>query len=884
MSCGVKNTPRGGASLLCAVQGRAATLVGGSSGRRDLPNFAYNLVLIIGGETNLSTKPRFALRPLLALSVSLATLSFASAAHAQSESPTRVAAAGGAADLEEITVTARKRQESILNVPVIEQALPQEKLERLQVTEMTDLPKIVPGLNLGHSLLSIGTLVSIRGVGTASQDPGVDQSISLNIDGLSLGNGLAFSSGLFDLGQIEVLKGPQALFYGKSSPGGVISMRTADPTDQFEVIGRGAYEFEAVNPRGELIVSGPVNETLKLRLAAMYSTSNGYFDNVATALPNTGAVTPYDKHAPDSKKYQIRGTALWNPFSQLTARLKVNFVHERAISAESFQCTNAPTGTTVPPIGAAVLQSIYGRPWPPFQGGGEDCRMDRTQRLVFLDPANFPAALNNGVPFLETNQAYGTFELNYSPADVLTLTSVTAYYNLSSSSLVNPYQTTYSGPLLGVNNHFHRREATEEVRANSDFKGPLNFSFGALYEDGQLTDNVTVFGNTALLPPLVPACTSPFLPQCILQNGNTPVDIKTYSVFGQLRWTLVERLELAAGVRWTDEKRTESPVNMLTGKPTTVPTPELHAKNYSPEITLTYRPTDDLTLFGAWKRGFKSGSFSVATPVVGGIVDNSFGDERVQGGELGLKSRWLDRQLAVNVAGYYYNYYGLQVGVISQPQGGVPIIQTLNAATARTYGIDFDAAFRPQAIRGLGLNASVNWNHGRFLKFTNAPCWGGQLFSEGCNQTPAAQDLSGTPLVRAPAWQANLGFDYEVPVKGDYTLVFSNSTEISSRFVTYPAANRPNNDNYQSAFAKVDLSLALRAPGERWELAVIGKDINDKITSGNCVSSPLLTETVPNSSGGTTRSIFGIDPAGCFVDPGREVWLRLTVRPFAGRH
>src|ERR1700733_14800624 len=185
--------------------------------------------------------------------------------------PVSVAADAGDSDQqEEVIVSARKRQESILNVPVIEQAISQDRLDRLQVTELTDLPKIVPGLNLGHSLLSIGTLVSIRGVGTASQDPGVDQSVSLNIDGLSLGNGLAFSSGLFDLGQIEVLKGPQALFYGKSSPGGVISLRTADPTDRFELSGTEAYDIESITPREELVVSGPISDSLKMRLAGMY--------------------------------------------------------------------------------------------------------------------------------------------------------------------------------------------------------------------------------------------------------------------------------------------------------------------------------------------------------------------------------------------------------------------------------------------------------------------------------------------------------------------------------------------------------------------------------------------------------------------------------------
>jgi iron complex outermembrane receptor protein len=201
-----------------------------------------------------------------------------------------------------------------------------------------------------------------------------------------------------------------------------------------------------------------------------------------------------------------------------------------------------------------------------------------------------------------------------------------------------------------------------------------------------------------------------------------------------------------------------------------------------------------------------------------------------------------------------------------------------------------DAKYRPAAVPGLSTNAAVNYNHGRYLKFNNAPCWGGQLVSQGCNQSfnpvtnaYTAQDLSGTPLIRAPAWQANLGFDYEVPVAGDYRLTFSNSNEISSRYVTYLAVNRPSNDNYQSAFVKIDLSVSLKSPKDVWEVAVIGKDINDKLTSGNCASSPLETEIIPNPSGTNTPSPFGIDPAACFVDPGREVWLRFTVKPFSGR-
>lgn len=811
------------------------------------------------------------LRPAMAMSVSLLGLGFSGGARAQATSPATTAA-GGNTQLEEVIVTARKREESILNVPVIEQVVPQQQMQALQVVDLTDLPALVPGLDFGKSLLSIGTLVSIRGIGTASQDPGVDQSVSLNIDGLSLGNGLAFNSGLFDIGQVEVLKGPQALFFGKSSPGGVISIRTADPTEDYEIIGRGGQEFESNTQRGEIILSGPVTDTLKLRLAGMYQAGDGFFHNVAMALPDTGALTPTVTHAPDSTDSQVRLTALWDPFSQFTARLKMNFVHDSAINAETSQCTDAPTGTS-------VLPGAPPPPLPPFLAPNGCGPLNRNLQLVFLNPANFIYALNDGVPFLTTNQGYGTLDLEYRATPDINLTSVTGFYSLSSESLVNPYETQFAGPFLGINNHFHRREITEEVRATSDFKGPVNFTVGGLYEDGALTDNVMVLGNSAYgLAPLV-------------EDGYQPIDIHTTSVFGQVRWDIIDRLELAAGNRWTDETRDQHPETGFDGGPVTpisVPISSIHSDRNSPEVTLTYRPTDDLTAFAAWKQGFKSGSFSIATPVTPG-TNNAFGDETVRGGEAGLKSRWLDRQLAANLAFYDYDYSGLQVGTISPPKNGVPVIETLNAASAKTYGFDFDTAYRPAGVQGLQVNGSLEYNHGRYTLFNTAPCWGGQTIAMGCNQqfnptagAYTAQNLSNTPLIRAPEWQGNIGFSYEMPMNSEgYKLVFTNNNEISSRYVTFLAVDRPNNDNYQFGFAKINLGAEIHSPNGMWELALIGKDINNRITSGNCNSAPLLTQVIANPSGTAKPSPYGIDPSQCFADPGREVWLRLTVRPLA---
>src|ERR1700722_10836600 len=282
----------------------------------------------------------FWLRTALAASGCLAALG---GAHAQQTAATPQASSSS--ELEEITVTARKRTESILNVPVDVQALTASQLQTFQVTELTDLPSLVPGLNFGTSLLSIGTLVSIRGIGTASQDPGVDQSVALNIDGLALGNGLALNMGLFDIGSVEVLKGPQALFFGKESPGGVISLNTADPSDQFEMSATAAYEIESVQPRAEFVVSGPVTDTLKLRLATMYDQEEGYFYNDAIAEPGTGAAPPAYTRAPWGKESLNRLTVMWDPTSEFSAKLKVNYAYDRYSFDDLLQFTACPGGT-----------------------------------------------------------------------------------------------------------------------------------------------------------------------------------------------------------------------------------------------------------------------------------------------------------------------------------------------------------------------------------------------------------------------------------------------------------------------------------------------------------------------------------------------------------
>jgi iron complex outermembrane receptor protein len=777
------------------------------------------------------------------------------------------------AQVGEVIVTARKRQESILNVPVVETALPQQQIERAQVKNLNDLQALVPGLMLGAGTVTNGMQVSIRGIGTTSNDPSVDQSVALNIDGQQFSQGLAYYVGMFDVGQVEVLKGPQALFYGKSSTAGVIAIRTADPTNQVEVIARAGYEAEARARRAELILSGPVTDTLKLRLAGMYMKSDGFFYNRAgTGLAATGARPASDRLYGD-KVYIIRGTALWNPTPQFDARLKATFSRDHLDNGGVGQYKSCPDGNGgVPPFNIPFL-------------GNDDCKLNRDFPTVAIDPQFIPGGLPyNGQSILAMDQGFSTLEMNYRPRPDLTITSTTGYYLVRTVASFNTSNSTYAAPPFWLINNYTRREVTQELRANSDFSGPFNFTVGGFYQNGRVSHVENLPINQAY--PF-----AAFFPK-ILVHGDTVVRIKSFSLFGQARYQVTPQLEIAAGARWTDEKRNQMVTDFnfnFTGTTMVIPVgdPKIESKRWSPELTVTYKPADNWTIFSSIKQGWKSGSF-----LMGGIAapgqNTAYGDERVRGGELGFKSRLADRRVAFDMAFYHYVYTGLQVGTIETAAAtGVPQARTVNAGKSTITGVEWSVAWRPEQVDGLTLNLNGNYNHGKFNTLNNIPCNPGQTISEGCDQqlNPltglfTAQDLSGTPLPQGPRWQVNAGFDYERPVNDHMTVHFNETNSYVSRFLTVPGLRE---DFYQNGYLKVDASVALRTNDDRWELALIGRNITNKITTANCSSANTANGAILGGdlTGAATHGPAGVGELLCRVENGREVWFRVTFRPLS---
>ncbi len=761
--------------------------------------------------------------------------------------------------LEEVVVTARKREESLLRVPVVASVLTGNAMERYQVHDMYAVAERVPGFVMGESVGTVGIQTSLRGVGPTSQTATVDQSVSLNLDGLSLTQGYAYAIGMFDVAQVEVLKGPQALFYGKNSTAGVISLRSNDPGDEPELIVRGGYETEAEQYTGDLILSGPINDWSGVRMGMSYSEMDGYFRNTGEPIPGLGNASPKYRDFAPSDSLMFRATYKANPVDWYDTRVKFNLATARMDgSGGDGQLVLCPDGTG-PVEGVGI----------PFIGDA-DCKLDDKTQLADFDPAFWPGVSNNGVPFVDSKQTFGTWEQNFNFNPELTLTSVTGYYDLNQKNLIRGSGS--SNPTIAADFIFDSTQFTQELRLTSNYDGALNFMVGAFYQDAEQKVRNRLRANTAFgLPPL-------------LQSGLHIIDIESMSAFGQVLWQLSDSLELAVGARWTDEEREHRFWdNLQGGVEIPLADPELDADDVSPEATITWTPSETLTFFAAYRQGFKSGSFNTVISPTSATL-SAFDDEEAKGGEIGMKALLLDGTLAFNAALYSYDYKDLQVGANELSDSGAILLRTINAASATVEGVDMDLTYNPAGLPNLTLFAAVNYNQSEFDKFDNAQCGNGQTISQGCNQilNPdtglyTAQDLSGEPLLRAPEWTGNVGFDYEIPLDNGMTIGFGASTRYSDDYFT----NLVELPEYtQDSYTKTSANVTLRGVDDKWEIALIGKNLEDEITAGVCSNSNTQNGTIFGGtiSGGPVQGPAGSDELGCVAERGQELWLRFSLK------
>lgn len=758
----------------------------------------------------------------------------------------------------EIVVTARKRDERAVDVPVAISALSGQDLERYATSSLTAISERVPQLVIGESTNQTGGSINLRGIGAGLANPSTEQAVTLNLDGVPISYGNAVRLGQFDLQRVEVLKGPQALFYGKNSPGGIISLISAEPGDQFEARLRTGYEFAADQRFVEGIVSGPLTDRVGARVVAYYSKEDGWFRNLA--VPVAGRTPGAGARSNNSEDLFLRGTLTFSsPDDSFRLKAKVNYGQRDRDGigpAAAGQAVYCPTGT--PQIGLGV---------------NSDCRLDRyfTDAALPASVAALHPSFGDGVPFTKSRQFLASLSGDLDLTDTLGLSMVTGYYRLQEKSLDS--FTSVNNPATGASNDLVASAFSHEVRLASSFDGPVNFLVGTFYQDARFTVGQAFYAFT----------TAPTLVAATAYDQDT----QAFSAFGQVRVNFTDQLELAAGARQSwEHKSLKGTVNLT---PFTILNPKRSYDDFSPEVTLTYKPVRDLTVYAAYREGFTSGGFntlptqlrSPAFPTLP-ARDLSFDQMTARGGETGIKGYLAGRQISFDLVGYHYKYKGLQLSRWDE----VAFSQTVqNAGAARVRGIEFSASARPDAAPGLELRGTVNYNDARYTNFIGG-CYGGQSVAQGCNLNPRnplaapatfgtaanpynGQDQTGQRLARAPRWAASAGFTYDRELTQNLGAMVSFDALYSSRYSYQTEANPAA---VQQGYWLLNGSVGIHGgPDRAWELSLIGRNLTNKLytATGGTLA---FTGTGTGTASPTAADLLGV--------PGspRSVLVQLTIR------
>lgn len=766
------------------------------------------------------------------------------------------------AGIGDIIVTARRREERLQDVPVSVTAITAEQIQKYDMTSLEKISTQTPQLTIGRASNGSGAQLTLRGIGSSSTSIGIEQSVAVILDGAYYGQGRVINEGFLDLAGVEMLKGPQALFFGKNATAGVISLRTADPTSRPEFMARTGYEFKSKNLVGEVMASGPLTDTLGIRIAVRGSKmfggyfANGGFDKTYNTINiNTGVVTPHFAPAltgnnPGERELLGRVTLQWKPNDRLTATLKanssVNDNDNNSWNYVPFACADT-TFSLNPAIKCGKNFTVWQNKFPKDLAGAN------------------PYSRADGGLYNRYRSWAITGTVDYA-LDDLTLTWVNNY-----NRNVNQWAcdcTLVSSNLAAAPSTEHSvyHAFSSELRAQTKFDGPLNLLAGVYYQKTK-RDHTQAgsFGN--IEDDLAPAAY-----RYLGYFKRSETDGETISGYAQTTWKILPAVEAAAGVRYTHETKDSYLLQPYVNKALQFLFPENKRvtanqvfDNWSPEVTLSWKPTTNITVYGAYKTAYKSGGFSNSGFVSVSTIasDVAFNPEKARGFEAGVKTMLLDRQLRLNVGVYSYKYVDLQVDFFNS---NTFAFITTNAGGARTKGVEVEFEAAPRSLPGFNLRGTVNYNQARYTNYT-APCYGGQSVAAGCNTTfqgAGGQNLSGKPTAVAPAWTGSLGISYESAINDALKFGLSADSRYSG---SYLASSFAHPLSRQKEYVTLDASMRVRTNDDKYELALIGKNLTNQFIVGGVVDAP----NTPVAAGKVADEIG-------FVSLPRTVQVQATIR------
>ena len=682
--------------------------------------------------------------------------------------------------VEEIVVTAERRETNLQKTPIAITALTAANIEAQGIRNVNDLAASVPNLTTTTGPQgSADANFFVRGVGQfdfiATNDPGV----GVYVDGVYLGRTVGALLDAGDIGRVEVLRGPQGTLFGRNTLGGAVSVTSIAPVIG-EFSGRGRI---SVGSRDRFDADGGVNiglgDTAAARVYAFTRSQDGFAYNPVSGQ-TFGA----------TQRWGAKAQLLWKPTSDLSVSINGDYTKDKSNPAPSVLIGIVP----LPFFPAAALTQVQDR-----------------NNFYRVFESNSPKSFN------EIYGVSGIISYNWGPR---TLKSITSYRELNAVSTSDPDGTTFR--LYDQFSPTKQHQFSQELQLSGRTPdGKFEYLLGGYYFNEKVSQTLFL-----CFAPITPLPSAPFN-ACNTWNQGNVQETNSYAAFGQARYHVTPELSFTLGGRYTNEDKKDVSTQAFDFRPAGFsPAPgvvlpgflapivtdlpgKVQFDRFTPKLGVEYQATPRILLFADYSEGFRSGGFNgrliVAQPTI-----PTYRPDTTKSGEIGVKADLFDRKLRLNATGFYTLYKDIQQTI------SVPVIQfqVANAGEAELYGFEAEATIVP--VDRLRINASVGYSHS---KFQNVPI----------NVGP----INGNKLPFSPEVTFNIGAEYGLTIGG-----FKATPRVDYRYQsrTYFTAFNNNfgpgtNDGIgeqQGPLGLLSARLTLSDARDRFSVAVFGDNITDE--------------------------------------------------------
>ncbi|WP_347304230.1 TonB-dependent receptor [Croceibacterium sp. TMG7-5b_MA50] len=709
--------------------------------------------------------------------------------------------------LQEIVVTAQRREESLQRAAIAVTAVTGDALVNSGITETTSLGKLVPALVVQPT--GGTTSFFLRGVGTNSQNSFSENAIAFNFNGVYVSRPTAPAGAFYDLERVEVVKGPQGTLYGRNATGGAINVLPKRPR-LGEFSGEALFEYGNFDSKKAVAaLNMPFGDNVALRAAGQVIDRDGYISD------------GYD----DDRGEALRASLLFEPSSRFSATIVADYYNQHGKGAGAVLLPNALF--EVPPLEdrvsvsdprtvAAITAYAATLPAPPFCVGG------------FVASGCIANAGSDG--FLD-NKFYGVSAQIDSDLGFATLSVITAWRK--SDARYRTYVPGFQGDVTDS-----AEQLSGEVRLASNGDNVLRYVVGAfIFSEDQTAENYFRQGRLS---------TTRFAPR---------LETDSIAAFGQLTYDLAASFRMIAGGRYTREDKSQQTASVSGGLPGVVDPPlgapfegDLSFEKFTWKVGVEYDAGPASLVYANVATGFKSGGFFVAAPPA-----NTFAPETLTAYTIGSKNRFFDNKLQLNFEAFYWDYKDQQITFVGGIRAGNGLFAqgslTTNAGSSKIYGTEVEARFAPTRNDLFSLN--IQYLKGEYESLitanfsptgspvpTGCTVLGNRPANPGVNAARFYDvDCSGKPTVNSPEWAFNIGYEHTFEISNDLNLVAGVRSNIeTSRFTN----SNFREDEKQGSFMMSDAFVTLEGPGRRWSVTGFVNNIEDEEVIARAGSRPVL--------------------------------------------